>query len=62
MGDVRFGDRLGDHGLLDEPAKDQATVAGVAPVEPEGELLQIGLQVDGVDRAVMGAEDPALEQ
>jgi len=51
MSDIGLGDGEGDHGLLEQSVKDESAVAGVAPIEPEGELLQIGLEVGGVDRA-----------
>jgi hypothetical protein len=61
VSDLCLGDGEGDHGLLEQSVKDESAVAGASPVEPEGELLQIGLEVGRVNRAVMGAEDPALE-
>ena len=62
VGDIGLGNRPGGNSLFQEPAEKEPAAAGGAPVEPEGELLQVGLQVGGQDRALMGTEDPPLKQ
>ena len=61
MGDVGLGDGTSGYGLFEEPAEDEAAAARGAAVEPKGELLQIGLEVVGGDRALVRAEDPPLD-
>src|SRR6478736_1783631 len=48
--------------LLDGAGRDAADTVGLAPVEVESELVEIGLQVFRFDRAGMRAEQPALQQ
>lgn len=62
MGDGHLRDGIGDDRLLEEPTEDQPAAARGPAVEPEGELLQVGLKVTGIDRALVGAEDPAFQQ
>ena len=62
MGDVGLGHRFGGDGLFEESAEDEAATARGPAVETEGKLLQIRLQVIGSDRALVGAENPSLEQ
>ena len=63
-----FGDevvpglRVGGDGLLEEPVEEEASRLGVAPVEPEGELIQIEVEVLVADAVVQGAFHPALQQ
>jgi len=57
--------RLVFRGLLPaspEPVEQQPALPGVPPVEPGGELVEVGLQMPRVDRALVGAQQPALEQ
>ena len=56
------GDRVDSDGLLDEAEKQLATVARGSTVEAEGELVQVVVQVRATDGALMGAEQPPLEQ
>ena len=62
VGNIDLGNRPGDNSLFQEPAEKEPAAPGGPPVEPEGELLQVGLQVGGKDRALMGTEDPPLKQ
>lgn len=48
--------------LLDGAGRDAADAVGLAPVEAENELVEVGLQVLWPHRAGMGAEQPALQQ
>ena len=56
------GNGLELNGLLEQPVEKQAAVVRAAPVEAEGELRQVALEVLGRDGASVGAEQPALEQ
>ena len=47
--------------LLDEAKKQLAAAAGSAAIEPEGELVEIIIQVFETDRPLMSAQQPALE-
>lgn len=44
----------------DQPVEEHAPMRGLAPVEPERELVQAGLQVIGLERPLMRAHQPAL--
>lgn len=46
---------------LQEAEEQQPTRASVTAVEPEGELVQVGLQGLGGDPGLVGAGQPALE-
>ena len=46
MSDVGFGHRSRDDCLFEEPAEDDTAAATGAPVDLEGELLQVGLPMD----------------
>jgi hypothetical protein len=48
--------------LLDGAGRDAADAVGLAPVEAEGELVEVGLQVHWLHRAGMRAEQPALQE
>ena len=48
--------------LLDGAGGDAADAVGLAPIEAEGELVEIGLQVLWLYRAGMRAEQPALQE
>ena len=54
----------GIHGcrLLDEPIEEFASAFGFAAVETEGELVQVVVQMFVAHGALMGAQQPALEQ
>ena len=60
--EAAIGSGRGHHGLLEEPVEQQPALPNVPPVEPEGELVEVGLQMPRVDRALVGAQQPALEQ
>ena len=62
VGDGGLREGGSDDCLLKESTEDQPARTRSAAVEPEGELFQVGLQVAGIDRALVGAEDPPLEQ
>lgn len=48
--------------LFKKPAEHETAAAGMAAVEPESELLKVGLEMGSVYRALMGAQQPALEK
>lgn len=50
------------HGALQEPKEQQPAGTSVTAVEPEGDLVQVGLQVPGGDPGLVGTGQPALEQ
>jgi hypothetical protein len=47
---------------FEEAVKEHAAAPGAAPVEAEGEFVQVALQVRRVHRALVGAEQPPLCQ
>ena len=49
-------------GGLQEPVEEHAALPGVSAVEPECELVEVGLHVCGLDGALVRAQQPALEQ
>ncbi len=48
--------------LLEQAVEQQAAVAGAAAVEAERELVQVVVELVVTDRALMGAQQSALEQ
>lgn len=60
--DVPGGDRAGGHGLLEQAPEHEPAAGRGSSVEPVGELLEVALQIARVDRALVGAQQPALEQ
>lgn len=50
------------HRALQEPKEQQPTSTSMSAVEPEGELIQEGLQVLGVASGLVGTGQPALQQ
>ena len=62
MRHVGFGDGPGHDGLFEKATEDETTAGRGTAVEAEGELLQVGMQMLGCDGALVGAEDPALQQ
>ena len=48
--------------MLQQTEKEQAATARVATIEAEGEFIDIGTQMRGCNRPLMGAEQPAFEQ
>ena len=55
------GERPGDHALLDEATIREPTTAGGASVEAERQRLKAGLEVDGIDRALVGAQESGVD-
>jgi len=49
-------------GLLEQPVKEHSAFLRVASVEPEAELIEVGLQVDRLDGALVSPEHPPLGQ
>jgi hypothetical protein len=49
-------------GLLEQAVEEQAAMSRAAVVEAERELRQVVVEVLGADGALVGAEQPALEQ
>ena len=58
--DGAVGGGWGEDGLLDQAGEAVADALGGAAVEAEDVLVEIGLEMLLADRAVMGAEQPAL--
>ena len=52
MGDVGLGHGPGGDGLFEESAEDETATTRGAAVEPEGELLEVGLEGVGGDGAL----------
>jgi len=50
----------GNHALLDQATKYEPTTAGVASVEAERQRLKVGLEVDEIDRALVGAQESGV--
>jgi len=47
---------------MNESTENESTATGGSPVEPEGELLQVGLEMTRNNRSLMCAENPPLEE
>lgn len=62
MRDFCFGDGSSHHRLFEKSAEDKATAARGTPIKPEGELLQVGLQMGIGHGTLVGTENPALQQ
>jgi hypothetical protein len=60
--DVLVDHRIGRDRLLKQAVGQQAARARAAAVEAEDKLIEVVLQTPWLDRSVMGAEDPALQQ
>lgn len=58
--DLAVADRLVGDGQLEDSVEDQAAAARAATVEAEHKLVEIGGQVRLIDRALVGAKQPAL--
>ena len=50
------------HGLLGEAQEQLPSATRIPPVEAEGELVQVVVQVLSADRTLMSAQQPALQQ
>ena len=48
--------------LLEKPVEQQSATARAPSVEAEGELVEVGVEVLRADPALVGPEQPALEQ
>jgi len=46
---------------LDQAVEEQTAAAGAAPVEAEGELVEVVIEVLGGDAALVRSEQPALQ-
>ena len=53
---VGVAHRVGHRGLFEEPEEQQPAGTAGAPVEAEGELVEVVLEVGGGDPALMGAD------
>lgn len=60
--EVLVAHRRVGHGELEDPIEDHAAAGRVAAVEPEGELVEVVGQVRGIGRALVGAQQPPLDQ
>ena len=60
MADGPVGGRLGEDGLFDQAGKTMGDALGGPSVEAEDVLVEIGLQVLGADRPMVGAQKPAF--
>src|ERR1035438_3557657 len=56
--DVVVRHRLGDDGLLQQAVEQHAARGRGAPIEAEHELVEIGVEVLGLNRAMVRAQDP----
>ena len=56
------GVRSGVHGLLEKAVKEQSAASGATPVEAEGELVEVVVEIGVRDTALKGAFEPSLEQ
>jgi hypothetical protein len=57
-GELAVGVRVGGDGLLEEPVEERPADAGGAPVEAEGELVEVVVELlDGVP-VLQGAGEP----
>src|SRR5680860_185856 len=54
--------RFRGSGLFEQSVEEHPSGTGSASVEPEGELLEVRLEVIRADRPLMGPKKPALEQ
>jgi len=54
--------RVNAHGVFKQPEEKQAPASRAAPVESEGELVEVVVQMLRADRPLMGADQPALQQ
>jgi hypothetical protein len=57
-----IGNRVDVHGLLQEPGEEEAARSSATPIEAEGELVQVVVEVFVADRPLVGCQQPALEQ
>jgi hypothetical protein len=53
---------LGGHGALQQPIEEQPAMARAASVEAERELVEAVVELVVADRALVRAEQPALDQ
>ena len=61
--DERFvRNRADGDGLFKEPVEEFTSAARFTPVEPEREFIQIGVQMLRAHSALVGSEQPELEQ
>ena len=61
VADVGVGRRRCDGRLLDQPIEQHASRPRGASIEAEGEFVKVVVDVPGINRAVMGAEQPTLQ-
>src|SRR6516225_11775625 len=62
VANVGIGHRRRDGRLLDQPIEQHASRPRGTSVEAEGEFVEVVVDMPGINRAVMGAEQPTLEQ
>lgn len=62
MGDFSFSHWSSRYQLFEKSAKYEATAARSAPVESEGVLLQVGLQMLFGHGTLVGTKNPAFQQ
>ena len=60
--DVEVADGLCFNCPLQEPEEQQAALVCGAAVEPEDELVEVGLEVIGLDSSLVGALQPSFGQ
>src|SRR3990172_3216945 len=60
--DLLGGNRIGRNDLLGEAIEELPPRSGGPAVEPEGELVQVGVQVRRSNGALMRAQQPAFQQ
>ena len=61
-GEVVVGVGIGVEGLLEQPVEEQAPRAAGAAVEPEGEFVEVVVELTDGLAVVEGASEPAFEQ
>jgi len=59
---VGVGCGLGDGGLLEQPVEQHSSRTRTSAVEPEGEFVEVVVNMARIDRPVVSTEQPAFEQ
>ena len=59
---LAVGDRRGDSSELHQPKEQHAPRSRATPIEPEAELIEVRLDVIGFDCALVGTEQPGLDE
>jgi hypothetical protein len=54
--------RHAEHGILEKPKKEKATMSRRSPIETENEFVEIVRQMFNTGCALVGAQEPAFEE